>query len=81
VITSRQIREARALLGLTRSALATKVRMIAIATVTRAELVDGEPPITSAQAVVIRSFFEAAGIEFADENSGELGMRLRKSAR
>ena len=77
MITGRQIREARALLGLQRSELAAKVRLIATATVTRAELVDGEPPITVAQAAAIRAFFEAAGIEFV-ANHGSTGARLRK---
>lgn len=78
-LTGRQIREARALLGLTRSDLAAKVRMIATATITRAELVDGEPPITVAQAAAIRSFFEAAGIEFIHSIECATGARLRKS--
>ena len=55
--------------------------MIATATVVRAEAVDGEPPITVAQATAIRSFFEGAGIEFVDANGGESGVQMRKSAR
>jgi transcriptional regulator with XRE-family HTH domain len=76
--TGRQIREARALLGLTQNALATQVRMVATATITRAELVDGEPPITIAQAAAIRSFFEATGVEFVAEPDGGACVRLRK---
>ena len=78
-ITGRQIREARALLGLQRSELAAKVRMISTGTISRAESVDDEPPITVAQAAAIRSFFEAAGIEFDYDDSGVFGVRLRKS--
>jgi transcriptional regulator with XRE-family HTH domain len=78
-ITGRQIREARALLGLTRNSLATKVRMVTTATIIRAELVDGEPPITVAQAAAIQSFFEAAGVEFIAEVDGGTCVRLRKT--
>ena len=78
-ITGRQIREARALLGLQRNALAAKVKTVTTATIARAETVDGEPPITSAQSAGIRSFFEAAGIEFLPEDEDAAGVRLRKS--
>ena len=78
-ITGRQIREARALLGLQRSELAAKVRMISTGTIRRAESVDDEPPITVAQAAAIRSFFEATGIEFLPEDGGTAGVRLQKS--
>jgi predicted transcriptional regulator len=77
--TGRQIREARTLLGLTRSALATKVRMVTTATITRAEAVYGEPAITIAQAAAIRSFLEAAGIQFTCDDDGDSTVRLRKS--
>ena len=80
MITGRQIREARALLGLQRGELAAKVRMISTGTISRAESVDDEPPITVAQAAAIRSFFEAAGIEFDDGNSRPANVRLRGTA-
>ena len=79
MITGRQIREARALLGMQRSELAAKVRMISTTTITRAESVDDDPPITIIQAAAIRSFFEAAGIEFVADDDGATGVRLRKS--
>ena len=78
-LTGRQIREARALLGLTPGDLAKKVRMIATGTVTRAESVDDEPPITMAQAAAIRSFLECAGVEFGAGVGDESGVRLRKT--
>ena len=78
-ITGRQIREARTLLGLQRNELAAKVKTVTTLTITRAESVDDEPPITTAQAAAIRSFFEAAGIEFVADDDGADGVRLRKS--
>ncbi|RYB01354.1 XRE family transcriptional regulator [Lichenibacterium ramalinae] len=67
MITGRQIREARALLGLQRSQLAARVRNITTATIMRAELVDGEPPITTAQADALKEALERAGIEFTSD--------------
>ena len=78
-IAGRQIREARALLRLQRNELAAKVRMVSTGTIARAESVDDEPLITTAQAVAIRLFFEAAGIEFNYNDSGAAVVRLRKS--
>jgi ribosome-binding protein aMBF1 (putative translation factor) len=79
MITGRQIREARALLGLQRNALAARVKTVTTATIARAETADGEPPITSAQATDIRSFLETVGIEFLPEDGGAASVRLRKS--
>ena len=79
MITGRQIREARTLLGLHRSALATKAKIVTTGTITRAELVDDEPPITIAQAVAIQRTLEAAGVEFIQDNGGAASVRLRKS--
>ena len=81
MITGRQIREARALLRLQRSELAARVKTVTTATISRAESVDDEPPITIAQAAAIRKYLEAAEIEFVDENGGASGVRMRKSAR
>ena len=78
-ITGSQIRDARALLGLQRNALAAKVKTVTTATIARAETVDGEPPITIAQATSIQQTLEAAGIEFTHDNGGAAGVRLRKS--
>jgi DNA-binding XRE family transcriptional regulator len=77
--TGRQIREARALLRLTQSALATKIKLVSSTIIVRAEKCDDEPPITVAQAAAIRSFLEAAGIEFIQDDSSAAVVRLRKS--
>ena len=73
MITGSQIREARALLGLQRNELAARVKSVTTATIARAETVDGEPPITIAQATAIRQTLVAAGIEFEG-----VALRLRK---
>ena len=79
MITGRQIREARALLGLRRYELAYRARTVATLTVKRAESVDDEPPITIAQAAAIKCALEAAGIEFTLDKGHVPGVRLRKS--
>ena len=79
MITGRQIREARTLLSLQRNDLAAKVKTVTTATIVRAESIDDELPITIAQAAAIRSFLEAAGIEFVADDDGATGVRLRKS--
>ena len=78
-ITGRQIREARALLGLQRNEVAAKARTVTTATIVRAESVDGEPSITTAQATAIKRALEAAGIEFTDENSHSPVIRSRRN--
>lgn len=80
MITGRQIRKARALLGLQRNLLASRVKIATTTTIARAESVDDEPPITVAQAAAIRATLEGAGIEFVDDNGAESGVRLRNSA-
>ncbi len=75
MITGAQIREARALLGWSRSKLAGLAKMRP-ATVQRAEASDAEAAITLAHRSAIRSILEEAGIEFT--NGGEPGVRLRK---
>ena len=47
-------------------------------TVRRAEVSDGETPLTVANDQAIRRALESAGVEFIDENGGGLGVRLRK---
>lgn len=78
MITGRQIREARALLGLSRSEMVAKMKTISRGTIIRAEKVDDEPLITMTQAAAIRAFLENAGIEFVTEIGKEPGVRLRK---
>ena len=73
MLTGRQIREARSLLRLTQNALASKVRVVSVAAIMRAEVVDDEPPITCAQADALQRVFETAGVEFGPD-----GVRLRE---
>ena len=67
MLTGRQIRDGRALLGLQRNELAARVTTVTTATITRAEAVDDEPPITIAQAVAIKRAFDRAGVEFTPD--------------
>lgn len=67
MLTGRQIREGRALLGLQRNEFAKKVRTVTTLTINRAEAVDDEPPITIAQATAIEGVFDRAGVEFTTD--------------
>jgi hypothetical protein len=42
------------------------------------ELKESETALTTANDLTIRHAFEAAGVEFIDENGGGPGVRLRK---
>ena len=79
-ILGAQIRAARALL---RWAAADLVREsgVSLATIHRAELVDGKTAMTVANASAIRRALENAGVELIEENAGGPGVRLRKPAR
>ena len=67
MITGRQIREARVLLGLSRSQLVARARSVTAATIMRAESVDDELPIKAAQAAVIQEALERADVEFTSD--------------
>src|SRR5436190_23145412 len=77
-ISSAQMRAARALIRWTALDLA-RASKVGVATIRRAEVVDGEIPVTLANEAAIRRAFEAAGVEFIEDN-GE-GVRFRKSQR
>jgi hypothetical protein len=51
--------------------------MLSVATIRRAELVDGETSMTAANNLAVRNVLESVGIEFIDENGGGPGVRLR----
>ena len=51
---------------------------VSLATIQRAEAVDGKTALTLANAFAVRRVFEAAGIEFVEENGGGPGARLKK---
>ncbi len=73
-LTGREIREARALIGLSRSDLAAKLSIIGTPSLKRIEMYDGPPPITQEHAAAIQRALEWAGVEFTAD-----GVRLRSS--
>ena len=75
MITGKQVREARALMGLQRSKFAEKVG-VPHAIVKLAELNDGESAVTVQRARQIRRAIEAAGIELYGEGDAA-GARRR----
>jgi hypothetical protein len=77
VMTSGQIRAARALLRITAENLADASK-VGLATIKRAEAADGPLRMTAANLDAVRRALEAAGIEFIAENGGGAGVRLRK---
>jgi predicted transcriptional regulator len=77
MISIRQVKAARALLGWSQEDLSTKSG-VSYPTVARLESSDGEiggRPDTGAKIVTA---LEAAGVEFIAENGGGAGVRLRK---
>lgn len=79
-ISSAQLRAARALLRWSALDLANASK-VGVATIRRAEVVDGEIPITLANESAVRRALELAGIDFIDENEGGEGVRFRRSPR
>jgi transcriptional regulator with XRE-family HTH domain len=78
MITGKQIREARALMGLQRSKFAEKAGVPHMI-VKLAEMTDDECPVTLDRARQIRRAIEAAGIELYGEGA-EAGARRRVAA-
>jgi transcriptional regulator with XRE-family HTH domain len=77
LVTIRQIKAARALLGWSQSDLADRSG-VSEPTVARLESAQGELGGREGTGDKIRSAIEKAGVEFIDENGGGLGVRLRK---
>ena len=71
-----QIRAARAFLRWRAEDLARE-SAVGVATIRRAELVEGETSMTAPNDLSIRRTLESAGVEFIDENGGGPGVRLR----
>lgn len=67
MLTGRQLKGARALLGIPRSKLAERMSIPRL-TVKIAESSDGECPITIARARQIQGYLERQGIEFPGED-------------
>ena len=79
-LTSDQIRAARALVRWRAEDLA-RASAVGVATIRRAELVDGRTSMTLPNDMAVRRALEFAGVEFIDENGGGPGVRLRKGPR
>ena len=75
MITSAQCRAARGLVGWSQQELA---RNAGVGTVAIHQLESGTSQPRRATLDVVRRAFEAAGVEFIDENGGGAGVRLRK---
>jgi len=71
------MRAARALLRWTALDLAHTSR-VGVATIRRAEVAEGEIPVTLANEAALRRALESAGIDFIEENGGGEGVRFRK---
>ena len=77
LITTRQVKAARALLGWSQGDLAQH-SAVSEPTIARLESVRGELGGREGTSEKIRLALESAGIEFIDENGGGPGVRLRK---
>jgi transcriptional regulator with XRE-family HTH domain len=75
MITSAQCRAARGLVGWSQQELAKNA---GVGTVAIHQLESGTSQPRRATLDVVRRAFEAAGVEFIDENGGGAGVRLRK---
>jgi transcriptional regulator with XRE-family HTH domain len=80
LVTTRQIKAARALLGWSQAVLAQRSG-VSEPTIARLESVDGELGGREDTSDRIRTAIEAAGVEFIEENGGGLGVRLRKRSK
>jgi len=76
MMTGVQIREGRRLVGLGPRELARRAK-ISVAVVERAESVNGEPMITTAQAHALQRALEAAGVEFLSGDGPGVKLRSR----
>src|SRR5262245_38980479 len=76
-ISSAQMRAARALIRWTALDLA-RASKVGVATIRRAEVIDGEDPVTLANEAAIRRAFEGVGIAFIEDNGGGEGVRFLK---
>lgn len=79
MITSEQIRAARALLRWEQKDLASASK-VSLPSIKRLETIPGNLAAQARTVEAIRSALEAAGVEFIAENGGGPGVRLRKGA-
>ena len=75
---SSQIRAARALLGWSQSRLA-RAAGVGLATLQRIEQNEGVVKGNFSTILKIQNVLEKAGIQFTDDEAGEIGVRLQKS--
>ncbi len=75
-MTGNQIRAARALLGMSATELAEKSKL-GLATIRRAEAIDGEVRMIAVTEDALRRTLEAAGVEFIEPNGGGEGVRRK----
>jgi transcriptional regulator with XRE-family HTH domain len=76
-LTGAQIRAARALLNWSAADLARQ-SALGVNTIRRAEVAQDATSLTAANQMAIRRAFEAAGVEFIDENGTGEGVRFHK---
>jgi hypothetical protein len=76
-LTGAQIRAARALLNWSAADLARQ-SALGVNTIRRAEVAQDATSLTAANEMAIRRAFEAAGVEFIDENGTGEGVRFHK---
>jgi hypothetical protein len=76
-LTSFQIRAARGLVKWSAEDLASH-SSVSLRTIRRAERAERDTSMTAPNDSAIRTAFEAAGVEFIDENGGGPGVRLKK---
>jgi transcriptional regulator with XRE-family HTH domain len=77
IVSIRQVKAARALLGWSQEELAAAAE-VSIPTVKRLEAADGPLGGRAETVSKIRTALELAGVEFINENGGGPGVRLRK---
>lgn len=77
MITGAQIRGARAMLGISAEELAAAAKL-GVATIRRAEKLDGAMNLTAANLAAIRTALETAGVEFIPDAGAGPGLRLRR---
>jgi predicted transcriptional regulator len=80
MISSDQIRGARAILRLSQANLA-KAASVSLETIKRLEAMDGELKVRLDTVTRIKVALEKAGVEFIAENGGGAGVRLTKRSK
>ena len=76
MITSEQIRAARAIIRITVTQLSESAG-IGVATIKRLEAVDGVPPAQARTLTLLQTALESAGVEFVGSPTDNPGVRLK----